>query len=464
MKTYDIAILGAGPGGYVAALYAARLGKKVCLIEQADLGGTCLNHGCIPTKIFSKAARTLSEIGKSKQFGIDVKDVRFDIRVLVKRKNDTVDKLRRGISHLLRSRGVETLSGKGELLDRDSLAVFSTQGWPKKKELVKAKSIIIATGSSEAVIPNLAPDKKKVLAAKDALDLDSVPKDVLIVGGGSIGCEMASAFNAFGAHVTIIEAEGSLLPRGDDDVSKCLETAFKKKGIEVETGQSIEEVVSLDSAKACLRSSSGRSFSADKVLLCSGRKPNVSSIDIEELGLKSSEKGIKVDNNLKTDVGNIYAIGDCIGEPMLAHAAMYEGVIAARNICGHIVSVDYSAVPDCVFSDPDIALAGVTENQASAKGMNVAVSRFHLRSLGKAHALGKTDGFVKLIADVKTNRIIGAALIGEGATELIAEITLAIKKGLTAEDVAGTMHAHPTMSEAVMEAAYGVGGKALHSA
>jgi len=464
MKTYDIAILGAGPGGYVAALYASRLGKKACLIEQADLGGTCLNHGCIPTKIFSKAARTISEIAQGKQFGIDVQDVHFDIRALVQRKNDTVNKLRGGISHLLRSRGVETISGRGELLDKDSLAVFPTQGGPKKKELIKAKSIIIATGSSEAVIPNIAPDKKRVITAKDALDLGSVPKNMLIVGGGSIGCEMASAFNAFGSHVTIVEVEGSLLPKRDDEISKCLETAFKKRGIDVATGQSIEEAITTDSSKVYLRSSGGRSFSADKVLLCAGRKPNVSGIGIEELGIKCNEKGIRVDKNLKTDIDNVYAIGDCIGEPMLAHAAMYEGVIAALNICGDKVPADYSAVPDCVFSDPDIAFAGVTENQANAKGMNVAVSRFHLRSLGKAHALGKTDGFVKLIADVKTNRIIGAALVGEGATELIAEMTLAIKKGLTAEDVAGTMHAHPTMSEAVMEAAYGVGGKALHSA
>jgi len=463
MKTYDIAILGGGPGGYVTAIYAAGHGMRTCLIEKNHLGGTCLNYGCIPTKIFTHAAKTLSDIKKGEAFGIGSEKIKFEISSLVTRKNETIGKLRRGISSLLRSRNVDTVIGRGRLVDKDTISVIDSQSNGGAQQL-KAKNIIIATGSSPAELPNVQIDGQTVLSAENALDLLTIPSRLVVVGGGAIGCEMANAFNAFGAKVTIVEAKKNLLPQFDHDISRCLETVFTKRGIRIITGHTIKGRIEKKPDSVSVKLTDGQEILCDKVLLSVGRIPAIDDIGLKDLGIEYSHSGISVDNMLRTNVSNIYAIGDCIGGRMLAHTAMNEGVVACNNICGKKESADYEAVPECVFTDSDIASVGTNEKNARSNNMNFKVAKFYFRGLGKACAVGKTDGFIKIITDKKSSTIIGGGLIGEGATELVAEITLAIRKGLTAQDVAGTIHAHPTMSEAVMEACYGVLDRPIHGA
>lgn len=456
MNKYDLTILGAGPGGYVAALYAAQLGLRVCLIEEDKIGGVCLNSGCIPTKALVASAKALSCIRNSENLGINAENVTFDFQIIAKRKKEIVEKLKNGVESLLKSRGVITKRDKGILVDKDAIKI--------DKETIRSKYIIIATGSNALGITCAEFDGKSVLSSREALQLDSVPKELVIIGGGAIGCEFASIFSELGAHVTIIEMLEHLIPAGDTEISKRLEVALKKKNIGVMTGVKTEYVrVKGPGGGVIVKVSNGREIPCDKILISVGRKPNVSNIGLESLGIKFDKEGIKVDQTLKTNIDNIYAIGDCIGGYMYAHVASYEAVIACNNIAGRKEAVDYSAVPYCIFTNPDIASSGMNENLAKTKGLDVSVSKFYFRALGKAHTLGETDGFIKLVTDRKTGKILGADIMGEAASELIAEATLAIKKGLTPEDLVQTIHAHPTMSEAILEVAHVAEGKPIHT-
>ena len=431
MFTYDLAILGAGPGGYTAALYAAQLGMKVCLIEKAEVGGECLNWGCIPTKAFAASAKILSQIRNSESFGIKTEGVKPDYQKIFARKEEIVKKLKNGLLMLIKSGKIDLKNGKGVLSDKNTIKIGN--------ESVSAKNIIIAAGSAAKSLPGIEIDGVNSLTSREALNLKSLPDELVIIGGGAIGCEFASIFVSFGVKITIMELMQQLIPESDNELAKRLEAALKTKGIDVRIGQKIEP----DSLNK-----------NTKILISIGRAPNVDNLGLEKIGLEFDKKGIKVNNTLKTNIDNIYAIGDCIGGYMFAHTASYEATIAVNNISGKKDTADYRAVPYCIFTDPDIASSGISEIKARATGIDAEVSKFFFRALGKAHALGKTEGFIKMVTEKNTNKILGVDIMGEGATELIAEATLAIKNGNTAGDLARTIHAHPTMAEALLEVAH----------
>ncbi len=455
MEKYDVSILGAGPGGYVGALYAAQLGLKTCLIEEDKIGGVCLNSGCIPTKALVASAKALSCIRNSENLGITARNVTFDFQIIAKRKKEIVEKLKNGIESLLKARGVVIKRAKGTLIDKDTIKT--------DKETIRSKYIIIATGSNALDIPCAKFDGKSVLSSKEMLQLDSAPNELVIIGGGAIGCEFASIFSELGTHVTIIEMLEHLIPGGDTEISKRLQVALKKKNIGVMTGVKAEDIRVKELGGVIVKASNGRDIPCDKVLISVGRKPNVNDIGLETLGIKFDKKGIKVNRMLKTNINNIYAIGDCIGGYMYAHVASYEAIVVCNNIAGKKEAVDYSAVPYCIFTNPEVSSCGMNEDLAKSKGLDVSLSKFYFRALGKAHTLDKTDGVIKLVTDKKTGKILGADIMGEAASELIAEATLAIKKGLTPEDLVGTIHAHPTMSEAILEVAHVAEGKPIHT-
>lgn len=455
MDKYDLTILGAGPGGYVAALYAAQLGMKVCLIEEDKVGGVCLNCGCIPTKTLLASSKTFSIVRDAGKLGIKVEGARLDFSFVLKRKSEVVEKLKKGIESLLAARKVDVKQGRGVFLNKNTVKV--------KDENIQSKFIIVATGSVPMDIPCARFNGKSVLSSRDLLEAESLPEEMVIIGGGAIGCEFASIFSEFGCRITIIEMMPNLIPGYDKEISKRLEAIFKKKNIGVMTGVKVESVRA-EGKKISVKVSDGKELSCQTLLVSVGRKPNVKNIGLEEIGIEFDEKkGIKVNDGLKTSVDNIFAIGDCIGGYMYAHVASYEGIVACDNIAGRKEAVDYSAVPSCIFTNPDIASSGINEDTARSKGIDIETSKFYFRALGKAHTLDKTDGFIKMVIDKKTKKILGVDIMGEEASELIAEATLAIKSGKTPQDLAKTIHAHPTMSEAILEVAHVAEGTPIHT-
>ena len=425
MTKFDIAIIGAGPGGYIAAIYAAMHGKKTVLIEKDSVGGVCLNRGCIPTK-------TLIALVHKKE--------NLDFPGMLDKKNEIVKKLRSGIEMLLKAKKVEVKKGKAKLIDK---GVIDVNG-----ERVEADSIIIATGSRPVELPDFKFDGKKILSSNHLLALPKTPKKLLIVGGGYIGCEYAYIFSSLGAEVTIVEMFDSLLPNMDKDLSKAIELNFKKRKIKI-----LLKTKASESLKA----------SYDEILVCVGRRSNIEDMGLQELGIKTDKGRIAVDEYLRTSADNVYAIGDVIGQNMLAHVASHEGITAVRNIMGKNVKMDYTAVPCCVYTEPQIATVGLSKDEVEAKGLKVKQSKFPFSALGKAHAIGYTEGFVKMLVNDKDNTVLGVQIVGAAATELIAEATLAVRLKLKAEDVLETIHAHPTLSEGLMEAAFGITGKPIHT-
>ncbi len=425
MSKFDIAIIGAGPGGYIAAIYAAMHGKKVILVEKDSVGGVCLNRGCIPTK-------TLIALVHKKEA--------IDFPGMLDKKNEIVKKLRTGIEMLLKAKKVEVKKGKAKLVDK---GVIDVNG-----EKIEADSIIIATGSRPVELPDFKFDGKKILSSNHLLALPKAPKKLLIVGGGYIGCEYAYIFNSLGAEVTIVEMFDRLLPNMDKALSKAIELSFKKRKIKI-----------LLKTKA----DSSLKASYDEILVAVGRRPNIEDLGLEKLGIKTDKGRITVDEYLRTNVSNIYAIGDVIGQHMLAHVASHEGITAVKNILGETIKMDYTAVPCCVYTEPQIATVGLSKEEAEAKGLKVKQAKFPFSALGKAHAIGYTEGFVKMLVNDKDNTVLGVQIVGAAATELIAEATLAVRLKLKAEDVLETIHAHPTLSEGLMEAAFGITGKPIHT-
>ena len=450
---YDVCIIGAGPGGYVAAIKAARLGAKVALIEKELLGGTCLNKGCIPTKVFAHSAEILSEIRSAQKFGINTGGLSFDLKTLIAQKNEIVKKLRTGIDYLIKTRKIDLVAGQAQILNKNSVKV--------NESIIETKNIIIATGSRPVELPGLLFDKKDILSSDDLLELNSVPETLLIIGAGVIGCEFASIFSEFGAKVTLVEMAPQILPLMDPEVSKKLEVIFKKKAIQVHLNTKISKIIKKDGVlEAC--ADNNKTIEAKKILVCVGRRADCEGLNLEKLGVKTQGGKILVDSHLKTNIDNVYAIGDVVGKYWLAHVASYEGVIAARNIMGEKCSADYSAVPNCIFTIPEIATVGLTEDEAKKQGIEVKTGKFPFQALGKAHAAGQTEGFVKIVSDAKSKKILGAQIIGPHATDLISEITLAISTKATTEDLEKTIHAHPSFPEAVSEACESIFHGAIH--
>ena len=429
---YDLTIIGAGWAGFNAALRAKESGLKICLIEKSQIGGTCLNLGCIPTKALIQSAKIYSLAKKSDNFGIEISDAKVNFLKIQERKDRVIQQLRSGIQFMLK--GIDLINGEANILSNHELKVAD--------RAIQTRSILIASGSKPIELSSIKFDGKKILSSDDILNLKDIPKSLLIIGGGVIGCEFANLFSIFGAQVSIVEMMPQLLPGVDKEIARRIETIFKKKGIKINTNT--------DATTVDLKN-------YDLVLLCIGRAANTQSLGLEKLGVKLEKNKIVVDEYLKTSVDNIYAAGDCTGKIMLAHFAAYQGNIAAQNIAnpGAPKKADNLNIPNCIFTDPEIASVGISEDDAQNKGIEIKVSKFDFLGSGMARILDETEGFIKVISSKKTEEILGASIIGPKATELIATFALAITNKLKIQDIKNTVFAHPTISESIHEALKG---------
>ncbi|WP_283594789.1 dihydrolipoyl dehydrogenase [Paraclostridium bifermentans] len=456
-----VAVIGGGPGGYVAAIKAAMLGAEVTVIEKRKVGGTCLNVGCIPTKALLASSSLISSIKEVKDFGIHINgEVEANFDDIMNRKNKVVSQLISGIEFLFEKRGIKIVNGFGKLVDTNKIEVNKEDG---SKELVEADKIILANGSQPVILPMFPYDGDKIITSDEALNLKDVPKSLLIVGGGVIGCEFGQFFRALGTEVTIVEMFDQLLPLEDKDVAKQLQRQFKKDKIKVMTGVKIEKCEIVDN-EVVATLSNGKEVKAEKALLSIGRKPYLDNSGIEDIGIQLERGKVIVNENLETNVKGIYAIGDIINTPFLAHVASKEGLVAAQNaVCGNSKTVNYAAVPRCVYTEPEVAGVGKTEKELQENGIEYNTGQFDFRALGKAQAIGHFQGFIKILAD-KNDKIIGASIVGPHATDLLTELSLAVHLGLTVEEVGDVIHAHPTLSEGIMEALHDVHGECVHAA
>ncbi|MEE9523653.1 MAG: dihydrolipoyl dehydrogenase [Thermodesulfovibrionales bacterium] len=455
-----VAILGAGPGGYVAALKAARSGADVTVIERAEVGGTCLNRGCIPIKTLLASSEAYSKAKKLESFGIDLKgSISPNMKKIMERKDSVVSTQVKGIIGLLKSWGVTLKEGEGKFISPNEIKIISRDG---SEETIDADKFIVATGSRPSEITTFPFDGKNIISSTEALELSDIPKSMLIIGAGVIGCEFACMYSELGTDVTIVE----LLPRAvsteDETISRLLERELKKKKITLFTDIKVEKVEIKDSSvKAFL--SNGRDITVQKILVSIGRSLNSSEIGLENTGISiGPRQEIIVNDSMQTNVPHIYAIGDVTGGIMLAHVASKQAIVAADNIMGANTRIDYSVVPAAIFTSPEIGSVGLREGQVKENGIPYSVGEFQFRALGKAHAIGEIAGLIKLISEKDSDRILGAHIIGPHASDLIHEFAVAMSSGLKAKDIANTIHAHPTLSEGLMEAAEDIHGGAIH--
>ncbi|MCX5800256.1 MAG: dihydrolipoyl dehydrogenase [Candidatus Eisenbacteria bacterium] len=460
MNDFDLLVIGAGPAGYVGAIRAAQLGAKVCLVERADVGGVCLNRGCIPTKTLTGLAELLEKTRTFQKLGIRIEgNVVPDLARAVQRKREIVSSLVRGIRTLLAANGVTLVSGEASFADQRTVEVRQAGA---TREL-SANKILIATGSEASELPNLPFDGSAIISSSEALELEEVPRSVLVVGAGAIGCEFAFIFSALGSAVTVVEIMDRVLPLEDCDVSAVIEREFKKRRVTLVTSDSVASSFKSDSGVRCTFKN-GKEIEVAKVLVSVGRRLNTGGLRLENAGVGRGEKNeVAVNEAMETNVAGIYAAGDVAGRKMYAHSASREAIVAVSNAAGQKKAMDYSAVPSCVFTRPQVASVGMTEKGATDKGLEVKVGVFNLRGLGMAHVLDETSGMVKIVADAKTDEVLGVHIVGAHACELIHEGVVAVANKLTATALGETIHAHPTLSEAVMEAAEAVHGLSIHS-
>ena len=460
-KQFDVTVIGGGPGGYVAAIRAAQLGMKVGIIERDKLGGICLNWGCIPSKALLKSAELYNSFKKAEEFGFSYRDLTFDFGKIIKRSRDVADRISKGVEYLMKKNKIEVVSGTARLTGKNAIEVTKDG---KVVDTVKTKYTILATGGRPRSIPGATIDRKKIITSTEAMTLPEVPKSLLVIGGGAIGIEFAYFYNTFGTKVTIIEMLASLLPKEDREIAKLLESSLKKQGIEILTNAKVESVVVGNDVGLKISTKEGTSdVKGDIALMAVGVQGNVEDLGLEAVGVKVEKGAIVVDKFGKTTVDGIYAIGDVSGPPWLAHAASQQGVVAVEHFAGKSVrGFDRSNIPSCTYCQPQVASVGMTEEAAVAAGHKIKVGRFPYRPLGKAMAIGATEGTVKLIFDEKYGELLGAHIFGTEATELIAELVLARALETTNEEIHRTMHAHPTLSEAIMEAAGDAFGHAIH--
>lgn len=456
--SYDVVILGGGPGGYVAAIRAAQLGAKVAVVEKDELGGTCLNRGCIPTKALIASVEKLKSIKEAPEFGINVGAPEVDFKKIQDRKGEVVDKLVQGIHFLFKKNKVELFSGKGTIKTANKVEV-EMEGETKELD---CKNIIIATGSQPLLIDALGYNGTTVITSDEALEFEEVPESLLIVGAGVIGCEFAVIFNNLGSKVTMVEALPTALPMLDKEISRRMQTVLKKNEIDVITKTMINEIKEKGNGiEAVLES--GENIEAEKALISIGRKFNSSGIGLENIGVEVGKHGeIPINENMETDVKGVYAIGDVTGKWQLAHFASFQGLAAVDNIMGRENEINFDAVPGCVFTIPEIASVGITTEEAKEQGIPVNIGKFGFVANGKALCMGEAEGIVKVIAHKETDVVLGVHIMGPHASDLISEGCLAVSKGLTTKDITNAIHAHPTLAEAVMEAAEAVHGMSVH--
>jgi len=441
-KIYDLVIIGSGPGGHVAALYASRHKLSVCVIEKELTGGTCLNKGCIPTKALLQSASILSKIKNSKEFGIEVNDFKVDFSAVVSRKDIIVSRLRAGIEALLKANHIDLIKGAARLKAGGAVTVNGQD--------INARSIIIAVGSRPFGLPGIKMDEIDICSSDGVLNFKELPGSIAIVGGGVIGCEFASLFNSLGSKVFIVELMDRILPTQSREVSKKMELLLKKRGVDIYTSTKLGSVVKDGGVK--LELAGGQTIAAQKALISVGRSPNTGELGLEETGVGLEKGKILVDKGLRTSVKNIYAIGDCVSGPLLAHKASYDGIVAVDNILGVPREADYSNIPNCVWTDPEVASVGLTEEEAKAKYPDARSVKFSYLASGKAAVIGKTEGFIKLIGDT-SGKILGIEIFGEEACDLIGEGVLARDKGVSIKDLGRVVHGHPTLSEIYQGAA-----------
>jgi len=462
---YQIAVLGGGPGGYVAAIRAGQLGFKTVIIDKDNLGGICLNWGCIPTKSLLKNAEIYDNLkNHSKDFGIYAKDLSFNFNEIIKRSRDISDKITKNVEMLVKKNKVDRIRGFGKISDKNSIQIFDNSG--KQTQTITADNIIIATGARPRTIPQIPVDKQNIITSTEAMILPEQPKELIVIGAGAIGVEFAYFYSVLGTKVTIIEMLDNILPIEDVEVSQTLEKIFKKKGIEIFTKTTVEkaEVKGNKVHVTINQNNNKKELVADKVLNAIGVVGNVEGFGLEELGVEIVKNHIKVDKNTyQTNIPGIYAIGDVIGPPWLAHVASAEAIHCVEMIKGiknHLI--DYENIPGCTYCQPQVASVGLTEQKCKELEINYKVGKFPFMASGKAFAIGERDGFVKLIFDEKYGELLGAHIIGSEATEMIAELVLARTHGATANSIIKTIHAHPTLSESIMEAAANALGEAVH--
>jgi dihydrolipoamide dehydrogenase len=458
---YNVVVLGAGPGGYVAAIRAAQLGLKTAVIEKEYWGGVCLNIGCIPSKALLKNAEVAHTLKhRAKEFGFSFDNLQLDYQVAFQRSRQVSDRLVKGVGFLMKKNKIDTYDGTGKLTNANTIQVSLNDGGEKT---VTADNIIIATGARPRLLPGVEMDGKRIVTYVEAILSDTVPKRAVIVGGGAIGVEFAYVWANYGTDVTIVEMMPRLLPNEEPEVSAVLEKAYKKLNINLKTDALVEKVdVSGDNVKVTLKD--GSSIECDQVMLAINFIPNTDNIGLDTVDVKLTERGaIDIDGSMRTSVPNIYAIGDVATEYRLAHIASAMGLVAAETIAGHpTVTLDYRMMPRATYSVPQVASFGYTEAQAKEAGYEINVGQFPFQPNGKALGLGEREGFIKIIGDAKYGEILGAHMVGPDVTELLPELTLAHNAELTAEEIARNVHAHPTLSEALMEAAHGVEGTPIH--
>ena len=464
-KKFDIVVLGGGPGGYVAAIKAAQLGYKTAVVEKNNLGGICLNWGCIPTKSLLKNAE-IYDLAKnhSDDFGLSFTDLKFDFSKIIKRSRDVSGKIVKGVEFLMKKNKIEHIQGFGKFVSKNKLEVFDEN--EKKIEDVEADHIIIATGARPRSVDAIPIDRKNIITSTEAMSLEKQPKDLIVIGAGAIGIEFAYFYNVLGTNVTVIEMMDKILPIEDKEVSDTLARSFKKRKISIHTGTKVEKAEVKGKKVEVTIEKNGKKevLKADKVLSAIGVQGNVEGIGLEEIGVKIEKNHIVVDKETyKTDVDGVYAIGDVIGPPWLAHVASHEGIHCVEKIHGiKSPAVDYSSSPGCTYCQPQVASIGLTEAKAKEEGYEIKVGKFPYSASGKAGAIGEREGFVKMIFDAKYGELLGAHIIGSEATELIAEIGIAKTLEATHETILGTVHAHPTLAEMVMEAAGNAYGESIH--
>lgn len=458
----DIIIIGGGPGGYVAAIRAAQLGLNVTVIEKDKLGGTCLNRGCIPTKALYRNAEILNILENIDEFGINISDYSINVAKVQDRKNKIVHTLVSGVEQLLKANKVEVISGEATLKDKNTVTVKTADGVHD----ITTKNIIIATGSVPYMPKIKGIEEKGVVTSDELLEFEEIPEELVVLGGGVIGLEFAGIFNAMKTKVKVIKASTTMFPSVDSDITKRYSAYLKKQGIEVQSSVDVKSI-ERQGEKLVIKAEGKKgemSITADTILISKGRRANVKGLDIESLGIVMDKKGIRVDENLKTNIEGVYAIGDVNGISLLAHAASHQGVYAAEHIAG-LTNKKYEAIiPDCIFVFPEIASVGVTEDEAKKRELEYNTSKFMFGANGKALSLGEGDGFIKILSLKEDDTIIGVHIMGPHASDLIHEGALAINNKLSVEDIKGTVHAHPTLSEAFYEAALGLKKEAIHIA
>ncbi len=463
-KIYDVAIIGSGPGGYVAAIRAAQLGMSILLVEKdSKLGGVCTLRGCIPTKALLHTADVLDEARHGGEVGVAAREVRLDFPAAVKHKEKVVRQSSNGVSYLMKKNKVDVVNGFGRLAGPGKVSVAGPDG---AETTYSAKNVLIATGSTPRSLPGIEIDHQAVLSSDSILELTEIPKSLLVIGSGAVGVEFASMFSRFGSKTTVVEILPRIVPLEDEEVSKELAASFKRQGIAVYVDTRVERLTRNESAVEVLARTSGgktETFRAEKILLAVGRKPLSENIGLEGLGVETDRGYIKIDEWMRTNVPNVYAIGDVVPTPWLAHVASAEGIVAVEHMAtGETRPLNYDQVPACTYCAPEVASIGLTEAAARERGHDVAVGKFPFSAIGKARVINETAGFVKIVAEKKYDEVLGVHIVGPNATELIAEAGAALKLEATSEELVRTIHAHPSLAEAIHEAAEAVSGHAIH--